>query len=134
VGTRLGIIVSKVLGWAKADDKKSVLLGIQQSDGTEIVLAFEEPMLMDAITSLIAARAAFQPGRGADMIDEIAVETDWFDFGISDETGKHFVRFRLNNGGHMSFLMDKTMAARLIEVMNVAVLGANVPTPSGPKN
>jgi hypothetical protein len=129
-----GIIVTKVLGWKTSDDKKSVLLGIRLPDNTELVVAFDEPMLMDAITSLLSARAAFPADGGADMVSEIAVETDWFDFGISDTTGEHFLRFRLNNGGHMSFVMDKTIAEQLIEEMNVAAMRAGVPPPSEPKN
>jgi hypothetical protein len=40
----------------------------------------------------------------------------------------------LNNGGHFTFVMNKTMASQLIEVMKVAVLGATIETPEGPKN
>lgn len=46
------------------------------------------------------------------MVNEIGFETHGFDFGINDETGNHFVGFQLQNGGYMSFVMNKTMTVR----------------------
>jgi hypothetical protein len=73
--------------------------------------------------SLAHATEAFPAPKGLSVKDVLAMGTNWYEFGKDDKTGEFFLRFRLVGGGHLAFVMDRPMAERLAESINVTVLG-----------
>ena len=122
--------VAEVLGWKLNDEKTLALVGFKQPDGNEFVLGISEARLREVIISLAHATEVFPAQKGF-SIQAISMGTNWFEFGKDDASGDYFVRFRLVNGGHLSFVMDKSMAQQLAETMNIMVLGATIEPPPG---
>ena len=115
--------IDEVVGWKKTDDGKHVLVGLK-SDGQQLALALTQENLLGIILSLVAASDAFPVPKGLSSHSTVTAKTDWYDLGEVPGTGEQMIRFRLTDGGHLSFRMDKTLATRLAENLSVRFLGA----------
>jgi hypothetical protein len=122
--------VVEVIGWKLNDDKTHALLGFKQPDGSEFVLAISQRDVGEIIMSLAHATEVFPAPKGL-SVEALAMGTNWFEFGKDKNSGDYFLRFRLVAGGHLAFMMDKPMAERLAETLNVMVNGATMEPPPG---
>jgi len=118
--------VTRVLGHKLTDDKAHILLRFEQPKGNEIALAIPQNRLFEMILSLARATALIPSPEGK-TVEATAMQTNGFEFGQVKASGDFFVRFRLVAGGHLAFVMDKTMAQQLTKTMNATVSGGPRP-------
>ena len=127
--------VSDIAGWQLAPDQIHVLLTLKQPEGHEATFAIPQYVLHEIILALCHATEVFQAQTGICVKDVPAMGVSKYQFGKDDSTGDFFVRFRLQRGGHLAFMMDRSMAEQLTEAMNAMVLNmAIVPPPGIPRN
>src|SRR5262245_24206641 len=123
--------INKMLGWKITDDKQFALLGFEPSGGGEFAMGVPRMVLNEVILSLITATDAFPARTGTSVRDVVAMGINRFQFGKDDATGDFFLTLRLVQGGHLSFLMDRSLAEQLIESLNATVLGVAAGPPPG---
>ena len=123
--------VTRVLGHKLTDDKAHILLQFEQPKGNEIALAIPQNRLFEMILSLTRATALIPAPEGK-TVNTTAMQTKGFVFGQDKQSGDFFLRFRLVAGGHLAFVMDKTMAQQLTKTMNATVRGG--PRPVATRN
>jgi hypothetical protein len=120
--------INDVLAWEVAADGVHVLVTLGQPDGNRLVLAIPHYTLMELIIALAHATEAFPAPKGM-RVSALAMGAKWFEFGQDEASGDFFLRLRLERGGHLAFVMDRSMAELLTETLNAMVRG-DAPHPS----
>lgn len=123
--------VIEVLGYKLTNDEDHVLVGFKQPSGEEFSLALDQSNLLQSIATLISATSAypFQAGFSEKQIG--VFQTDWYEVGLVPGSTDFSIRFRLDGGGHLSFVMNKAMTERLAETLSVALGGESKSLPPG---
>lgn len=129
------IICAEPLGWKTTDDGKYILIGFKTHEGEEAALALDQNSIRKFLLCAIDGTAAFplQKGLGVKQ-DPMLLSTTWFEGGMV-QTGEPYLTFFRENGAHLSFRLDGTMAHKIVETLNTILAGQSTPpAPEGQRH
>jgi hypothetical protein len=113
--------VSEVIGWKLTNDKHTALIGLRQPTGGELVLAFTDGTLLEVISGLIAARAAFPPNTERFARETRALTAVRYEVGVVERSDEVAVRFEMEGGGSLAFQITRQIAEGMHEALGTAI-------------
>ncbi|MDQ0507418.1 hypothetical protein [Xanthobacter agilis] len=113
------VSVSGVLGHMNSDDGQHALIGFQEAEGAEFALAIPHALLLQVISSMIAASAVQETPEGGGIVAVEALKTNRFY--VNETTTGALLRFWLSGGGVIPLEISKDVAQRLVEVLGSVV-------------
>ena len=125
-----GVVVSEVLGWKLSDDKKLILVGIQDGAGGEFALAVAPENVFKIVTSLLSAVGQVHNQKGMQPKEVLSFGPDWFEVARIDGSDSLALSLYMPDKSALSFQLPKAMVENLSDVLAVTLGKASTgPTP-----
>ena len=121
------IPISEFKGLMDNDDERYLFVGLKAANDIDLDLALPRELVMQLGFALISKQ---KRERGK---EELVIMPTWFEIGkvASEDSGDLTLSLETNDGSRLSYLIDRTMALRMKEVLDGALGVSPTPLPPG---
>jgi hypothetical protein len=116
-----GLAISRVEGAMVTDDGSNMLLKLQQSGGTELVLAFPAEQIGNLIQLAAQSATGARAAQGADPAVRESFVVEGWDVGLGSEDRAVVLTLKLRGGAELSFMLPQGVQQPLIDKLAATV-------------